>query len=147
METIVLRNLRDNLFSSLGIALNLTDDNKIQWNYLWALKCTSARTFSCLDLLFFWQSSPTFNIIPKHSRFMSRKYSFLCPHHAYIKVGNTEFIINVVCVYHTHYLYVYKYILIKSRKGPLRPFSLLYCCLTNKDSKTQPRTHNSLASK
>lgn len=95
METIFLRNLCDNLFSSLSIALSLTDDNKIQWNYIWALKCTSAYRF----LMTWVFILPTWLI---HSQYYSQAFKVyvwaMC--HAYIKVRNTEVIIYVyICIY------------------------------------------------
>lgn len=95
METIFLRNLCDNLFSSLSIALSLTDDNKIQWNYIWALKCTSAYRF-----LMTWVFILPMWLI--HSQYYSQAFKVyvwaMC--HAYIKVRNTEVIIYVyICIY------------------------------------------------
>lgn len=58
METTVISHLHDNLFSRLSLASSLTDDNKTQWNYLWALTCTSAHTF--LVTWFFLHNLSTF---------------------------------------------------------------------------------------
>ena len=121
METIFLRNLCDNLFSSLRIALSLTDDNKIQWNNVWALKCTSAYRF----LMTWVFILPTWLI---HSQYYSQAFKVyvwaMC--HAYIKVRNTEVIIYV---YIYAYMHIYNvhiiYLLTKSWKGPLRSSRLI----------------------
>lgn len=63
-ETIVLRNLCDNLFSSLSNVFSLTDDNKIQWNYLWALTCTAVSAFFMSWFFFlFFQHSHLFSML------------------------------------------------------------------------------------
>ena len=121
METIFLRNLCDNLFSSLSTALSLTDDNKIQWNYVWARKCTSAYKF-----LMTWVFILPMWLI--HSQYYSQAFKVyvwaMC--HAYIKLRNTEVIIYVYIGIYAQIQCSRIYLLTKSWKGPLRSSSLIF---------------------